>query len=366
MKRIYLDHNATTPIDPLVLEAMKVELAIGPANPSSIHYFGQEAKKRLTKARHALAAYFGIKPSELIFTSGGTEAINLILRGFFAAYPDAHGISSNLEHAAVLETLKSFPVTFLGGNASGAITPQQVVEAISPKTRLIALSAANSETGVKTDIEAIAKIAAARDIFFFVDGVALLGKEQFSIPAGISAMAFSGHKIHGPKGSGVAFIRSPHKIKPLLTGGGQEYGLRSGTENLAAIIGLTKAVELLKDKLPAATEHMRQLRNYFEEKVKEKFPKAHVNGTGPRLPNTSNIAFPGINGEELLMQLDIAGVAASHGSACSAGALEPSRVLINMGLSRKEAGSSVRFSISRDTTQAEIDHALKILSKIVS
>lgn len=370
MQRIYLDNNATTPLDPLVLEAMQPDLQSLPANPSSIHYFGQEARKRLTKARHTLATFFNVKPHELIFTSGGTESLNMILKGLFPLFPEGHIITTDIEHSAVNEVMKLFEkrggrITYLKTGTWGAAQPEHVLEAIQDNTKLIALSAANSETGVKTDLESTAKIAKERGIFFAVDGVALLGKEHFTIPEGVSAMAFSGHKLHAPKGSGLTFVRAPHKLEPLLHGGGQEMGMRSGTENLANITGLTKAITLLTDKLPVATEHMQALRDHFESQLKKIFPSLQINGEGPRIPNTSNLSFPNVNGEELLMNLDLKGVAASHGSACASGAHEPSRVLLNMGYTKGRAASAIRFSLSRLTTHEEIERTLTILCDLL-
>ncbi len=371
MNRIYLDNNATTALDPLVLEAMQPDLTSIPANPSSIHHFGKEARKRLAKAHHTLADYFNVKPHELIFTSGGTEAINMVLKGFFFLYPQEHIITTALEHSAVFEVIKLFEqrgaqVTYLKTGERGAATPEQVREAIQSDTKMIVLSAANSETGVKTDIEGIAKIAEERGIFYFVDGVALLGKESFTITGGVSAMAFSGHKLHAPKGSGLAFVRSPHKLVPLLHGGGQENNMRCGTENLASIVGIAKAIDLLSEKLPNATTHMKTLRDTFETELKKIAPTIRVNGTGPRLPNTSNISFPGVNGEELLINLDLQGIATSHGSACASGAHEPSRVLIDMGYPKKRVASAIRFSLSRHTTLQEIERTLAILREILT
>ena len=370
MERIYLDNNATTPLDPLILETMQTDLLPIPANPSSLHFFGQEARKRLTKSRHTLATYFNVKPHELIFTSGGTESLNMILKGIFPLFPEGHIITTALEHSAVYEVMKLFEsrgakITYLKTGPFGSTRPKDVLSAIQNDTKLIALSAANSETGVKTDFDAIAHIANEKGIFFCVDGVALLGKETFTIPSGVSAMAFSGHKLHAPKGSGLAFIRSPHKLEPLLHGGGQEMGMRCGTENLANITGLTKAIELLREKLPDATTHMAALRDHFETELKKIFPSLQINGEGPRLPNTSNLSFPNVNGEELLMNLDLKGIAASHGSACSSGAHEPSRVLLNMGYPKARAASALRFSLSRLTTPQEIDRTLAVLKDLL-
>ncbi len=361
--RIYLDNNATTGVDPRVAEAIAIELSTPPSNPSSIHYFGQEAKKRLIHARETIAQYLDVKPHEIIFTSGGTESMNLLIRGI---PQEGHFITSDVEHSCVYKTLSAHPnVTYLPAGLWGAIQPEAIAAAIRPDTKAIILSAVNSETGVKHDLEAIATIALQANIPFIVDAVALLGKEPFSIPKGVSAMGFSGHKFHAPKGVGFAFIRSPLKLPPSLTGGDQEYGRRAGTENLPGIIGLAKAISLLKTELPAASEHMRLLRDRFQEELSSKLNPITINGLGPRVVNTCNLSFPGIQGEDLLMQLDLSGIAVSHGSACSSGALEPSRVLTNMGISTPIARSAIRFSLSRYTTENEIDRAIEAIVFIV-
>ncbi|HUD02009.1 MAG TPA: cysteine desulfurase family protein, partial [Rhabdochlamydiaceae bacterium] len=349
MKKIYLDNNATTALDPRVIEAMQEVLTPIPFNSSSIHSFGQESKKLLTKSRDTIAHALHVKPQELVFTSGGTEALNLLLRGF----PASHIITSNVEHPAVRETLKSLDakVTYLPAGLWGAIQPHQLEQALTPETDLIVLTAANNITGVKTDIAAIAHIAHQRNIPFIVDGVQLLGKETFHIPPGVSAMAFSGHKIHGPTGIGLAFVRSSYKLSPQITGGSQEYGRRAGTENLLGIVGLAKAIELLATELPAATNRMRTLRDKLTEGLMENLGNIVIHGEGPRICNTVHIGFPGIDGETLLLQLDLAGIAASHGSACTSGGLEPSPILLNMQIPASLARTSIRFSLSRMTTE---------------
>lgn len=368
MKRIYLDNNATTGLDPRVLHEMLPFLSSTPANPSSSHFFGQEARSHLSKAHQSIAQFFHVKPSEIIFTSGGTESLNLLLRGFYALNPRAHVITSDVEHSAVyktLDALTSWEVTSLPAGLWGAVRPEEIASAIRPETKLIVLGAANSETGVKHDIEAIAHLAKQNNIPFIVDAVALLGKELFLVPDGVSAMAFSGHKLHAPKGTGLALIRSSFKIAPQITGGDQEYSKRGGTENLAGIIGLAKAIDLLNTELPDATERMRQQRDRFEMTLIDELDPVLINGRGPRTVNTSNLAFPDVDGEALLMQLDLAGIAVSHGSACSSGALEPSRVLQNMGLPKKIARSAIRFSLSRMTTDTEIDQCLNTVIDLV-
>jgi cysteine desulfurase len=364
MKRIYLDNNATTPLDPRVLEAMMADLGSIPANPSSIHSFGQEARQKLIAARHTIAEILRVKPGELIFTSGGTEALNTILRSI----PEGHIITSDIEHSAIARTLATLkgPITYLPAGLYGAVLPESVKEAILPDTKLIVLSAVNNETGVKTDIKEIAKIAERANIPFLVDAVAWLGKERIALHPGVTAACFSGHKIHGPKGIGLLFARKSFKFAPLLTGGPQEQNHRGGTENLAGILGLAKAIELLQTELPDKMFEMQRLRDYFETRLKELIPNIAINGEGPRICNTSNIAFPGSDAETLLIELDLLGLAASHGSACSAGALEPSRVLTNMGLPRDLVRSSLRFSLSRMTTQEEIDRSIDIISQVIN
>lgn len=347
---IYLDNNATTQILPEVLEAMLSELKGPPSNPSSTHFFGREAKKKLSAARESIAAYLKVKPQEIFFTSGGTEGLNMLLKP-----AKGHIITSNVEHSAVYKTLKG-DITYLNVGTYGDVTPEAVKAAITDKTTLIVLSAVNNETGVKTDLQAIGKIALEANIPFIVDGVALLGKEHFSIPPGVSAIAFSGHKIHAPKGIGFIFCRSNYKLEPLLTGGDQEFSKRAGTENLAGIIGLAKAIELINPG------KMEILRNRFEEQLKD---KTEINGTGPRICNTSNLFFPGIDGETLLIKLDQAKIAASHGSACASGALEPSRILQNMGYPKARVLSSLRFSLSRLTTEQEIDTAVQTIISLI-
>jgi cysteine desulfurase len=369
--RIYLDNNSTTGMDPRVLEAMLPELSLLPSNPSSIHFFGQEAKNRLQKARDAIASFLKVKPHEIIFTAGGTEAMNLLLRGICLKEISGHAITSNVEHACVYNTLcdlqgQGLEISFLPAGLLGAVSPAQVKEAIRSDTRFIALTAVNNETGVKHDLDTIGQIALESKIPFFVDGVSWLGKELFSIHPGIAGMAFSGHKFHGPKGCGFAFIRSTWKLHPQMTGGKQEYSLRAGTENLAGIVGLAKAIELLHTELPQATERMAILRDRLEAGLLVKANPVVVNGIGPRICNTCNLSFPGDLGEDLLIALDMAGIAVSHGSACSSGALEPSRILTSMGLPSQIAKSAIRFSLSRNTNVEEIDNAIETISAIAN
>lgn len=372
IKRIYLDNNASTAVDPQVLEIFISEIADGAGNPSSIHSFGQASRNRLNKSRRIIADYLKAKPHEIIFNSGGTEGANMLIRGFFADQPSGHILTSNVEHSCVEATIKMLEAsgcqaTYLPAGLEGAVTPDAVRKALRlrPDTRLITLMAVNNETGAKTDIAAIAQIALEAGVPFFVDGVALLGKEPIVLHPGISAMWFSGHKLHAPKGVGFAFIRSNLKLKPLIIGGTQEYGRRGGTENLPGIVAMAAAVELLHKELPAATVRMESLRNKLEQTLMAKIPDTVINGTAPRVVNMTNLAFPGVEGESLLTALDLEGLAVSHGSACSSGALEPSRVLRNMGIPDDVAGSSIRFSLSRFTTEQEIDDTIAMVVKVV-
>lgn len=346
---------------------MLLDLNGPPANPSSVHWFGQQARNLLTHARSTVASFFKAKPEEIVFTSGGTEGINFILRGLG---PKGHIITTAIEHSATYRTIQSLEaqgleVTYLPVGLWGAPLPNQVEEAIRPNTTSIIFSAANSETGVKIDLEAIAQIAEKHHIPLLIDAVASIGKEPFSMPRGVAALVIGAHKFHGPKGIGAVYIRSDLKIQPLLTGGNQENMRRAGTGNLSGILGLAEALQILNENQPAITRNLRDLRDHLELGLLREIPDIAINGQGPRISNTSNIAFRGLDGETLLMQLDLAGIAASHGSTCSSGAFEPSRVLINMGIDRKTARSSIRFSVSRMNTREEIDIAIDRIAEIV-
>lgn len=353
---INLDNNATTDLDPRVKKAM---FEVMQGNPSSMHSIGRRAKQLLAECKRQVINYFGM--DQIVFTSGATEALNLAIRSLPKG---AHLITSSLEHVAVREAVNSLctQVTRLDPlEGRGAILPEQVEAAIQSDTKMIVLTAANNETGVRTDIEAIASIAQKHGIAFVVDGVALLGKELFVLPRGVTAACFSGHKIHGPQGVGCVVFRNHFKMHPLIVGGPQQHGLRGGTENLMGIVGFAKALEFIcKEEI----EQMRMLRDAFETALLHIRPDSVIHGYHEmRVSNTSNCAFVGSDGETLLMLLDLANIAVSHGAACSSGALEPSHVLLNMGLSRQMARASLRFSLSRYTTQEEIDQVVKFLTR---
>lgn len=366
-QRIYLDNNASTALDPQVLEAMHESLISDFGNPSSIHSFGQSSRAKLVNSRHAIAAYLKVKPEEIIFTSGGTEGVNFLIHGMLEKH-NGHVITSNVEHACIYNSLKHFEkngatISWIPVGKAGAVDPNTIQEAIRPDTRFIILAAANSETGVKHPIESIAAIAHERGIPFFVDGVALLGKEEVNLYPGITAICFSGHKLHGPKGIGFVWLKKGFVIPNLIMGGPQEFGKRGGTENLPGIVGLAKAVEVLSN---LSNTSMRTLRDKLEMEIQAQLPGVHVNGESQRVCNVANLSFDGIEGESLVALLDREGLAVSHGSACSSGAREPSRVLLNMGISPERAESAIRFSLSRFTTEKEIDQAIAIVTRLVT
>lgn len=360
MRKIYLDNNATTSLDQGVIAAMQDVMQAMPLNPSSIHTFGQTAKQYLIRARDTLAQGLHVKPNELIFTSSATEALNFLIRGFYALSPQCHIISSDVEHPAVRLTLADLQrvgahVTYVPAGLWGAPLPEAVHQAVQPSTGMIVLSAVNSVTGVKTDLDAIAKMAHRHNIPLIVDAVQLLGKEPLHLPRTVAGAAFSAHKIHGPQGVGACILRTDYRIPPLITGGHQEQGRRAGTENLIGIVGFAKAVELLAEVLPQAKDRMEALRNHLVNRLSQALGNLVIHGAGPKVCNTVHIGFPGEDGETLLQQLDLAGIAVSHGSACSSGGREPSPILIAMGIPHKLAQASLRFSLSRMTTQEEID-----------
>jgi cysteine desulfurase len=341
---------------------MLLDLSGPPANPASVHTEGQHARNLLTQARSTVASFLQAKPDEIIFTSGATEGLNYLLHGL-----SGHIITTQIEHSSVYRTLqaRNLPVTYLPIDLFGAPTPAQVAAAIRPDTTAIILSSANSETGVKIDLPEIAAIAHRHKIPLYIDAVASIGKEPFIRHPGISALVLGAHKFHGPKGVGAVYLSPTLKIPPFLTGGSQESGRRAGTPNLAGILGLAEALKIFKEDELAITEKITDLRNHFELGLMRAIPNIAINGLGPRISNTSNIAFEGINGETLLMQLDLAGIAASHGTTCSSGAFEPSRVLTHMGMDQKTARSSIRFSVSRMNTREEMDIAIERISTIV-
>lgn len=369
MRRIFLDYNAASPLDPRVEESYKKALKDGWGNPGSTHFEGQASRSMLAEARERIAQVFSVSSQQVVFFSCATEALNTLIMGL-SGPERTHIITSGVEHAAVWETCRFLEkghrdVTFLSVGAHGAAKLDQVASAITEKTKLIVLMSVNNETGVMTDIAHIAELAAYYKIPFVVDAVAHFGKAPFTFFDGLSAACFSGYKIHGPSGVGFAITQNGLLFKPLLHGGGQESKRRSGSENVPAIFATAVAVEIAAQELNSAIFSMTKCRDRFEEQILAQLSGVYVNGPEKRVSNTSNLAFSGIHGEELLMQLDLAGISASHGAACSAGALEPSRVLLEMGFSQERAKSSVRFSFGKNSTEEEVDTAAQSVIQTV-
>jgi cysteine desulfurase len=381
MHRIYLDANATTPLLPEVFEAMRPYWMEHYGNASSIHQHGQHARGAVEQARTQVARFLHCLNSEIVFTSGGTESDNLALFGVLSpehAAEPAHLITSTIEHHAVLNAAESLAkrnieVTFLPCSAQGLIEPAALQAAIRPNTRLVSIMFANNETGVIQPIAALAAIAHAAGALFHTDAVQASAKLPLDLSAEgplkhVDLLTLSGHKIYAPKGIGVLFVRKNVRLAPMLHGGTHERQRRAGTENVACIVGLGKAAELANTWLASdAPGRLTSLRDRFEQGILSHIEETGVNGAGAsRVSNTSNIYFNHLEAEALVIALDLKGISASGGSACQSGAAEPSHVLTAMGLAPARARASVRFSLSRLTTEEEIDEALKIIPAAVA
>jgi cysteine desulfurase len=377
MTTIYLDHNATTPIDPAVCDEMLSCMRSPAGNPSSIHSSGQAARRVIERARERAARLVGAKPGEIIFTGGGTEADNIAILGSVYATGRANPaiVTSAIEHQAVMNTcihVKSSggQVSILGVNHEGLVDPGSVRAYLDDDTALVSVMLANNDTGTVQPVAALAQLARARGIPVHTDAVQAVGKIPVDVKAlGVDLLSFSGHKIYGPQGTGALYIRKGTKLNPITFGGHQERGLRPGTENVAAIAGFGKACELAAARLAEDAADIESLRSTFEAAVIARVPGAVVNGQGAaRIPNTSNISFEGIDGEMLVVNLDLLGVAASTGAACSTADREPSHVLLAMGRTAEQARSSVRFSFGRGNTAddalraaEQVAHAVRML-----
>lgn len=364
---IYLDNNATTSIDDEVTKAMLPYFA-KPLNPSSVHPLGQEAKRLVERSKQTLASHLGVKAQEIYFTSGATESLNWLIRSL--APKKGVILSTMIEHPCIYETLldlkkEGASIQYVPVGQEGAPKIETIKASLESGISLMVFSAVYTETGAVLNVKELAHLAATYHIPLIIDGVGLLGKERFSIPQGVSGMAFSAHKLHGPRGVGAAFISSKVKCSSLLKGGYQERGLRAGTENVEGIIGFEKAIALLDNLLPMATKQMQEMRDYFEALLLSSGINLKIQAIEKRICNTSCLYFPNIDAETLLLCLFREGVYASMGSACASGSLEPSRVLLNMGLSREEAKSSLRFSFSRKTTKEEVEKAVSIILKCI-
>ncbi len=374
MRTIYLDNNATTRVAPEVFEEMRPYFDESYGNPSSMHSFGGRIARKIAEARMRVADLLGAgSPSEIVFTSCGTESDNAALFGILRSYPSKrHIITTKVEHPAVLNTCRylqreGYRVTFLSVDQSGQLDLEEVREAITPDTCLVSIMYANNETGVIFPIAEIAGIVKEKGAIFHTDAVQAVGKVPLNLKEiPIDTLSLSGHKLHAPKGIGVLYLREGTKFTPFLIGGHQENGRRGGTENVASIIGLGKACELAGLHIDEEQTRVRTLRDRLENSILEKMPNTQVNGDRVhRLPNTTNISFEFIEGEAILLLLSDRGIAASSGSACTSGSLEPSHVLRAMQIPFTHTHGSIRFSLSRYTTQEEIDTVVSELLPII-
>jgi cysteine desulfurase len=372
MRRVYLDSNATTPILPEVFEAMRPYYFDEFGNASSIHHHGQHARAAVERARESVARLLGCRAAEIVFTSGGTEADNLAVFGLCQA--GDHVITSQIEHHAVLNACKRLEqrgcgVSYLPVDSLGLVDPEDVRKAIRPNTKLISIMMANNETGVIEPIEEIGRIAREADVYFHTDAVQAAGKVPIDAKQiGCDLLSISGHKFHGPQGMGALYIRRGTLIDPLFYGGNHERQRRAGTENLPGIIGLGCAAEIaMRGFGDGSVERLKALRDRLEVILLETIDATGVNSGGAsRVPNTSNIYFDHIEGEAMVIALDLKGLAVSTGAACSSGAIEPSHVLTAMGLAPERARASLRFSIGKQNTEEEIDFALSIIPATIA
>lgn len=374
MKRVYLDNSATTRVADEVLEVMLPYFNAEFGNASSIHSHGQKARAAVEEARQKVAEFLGADPREIVFTSGGTESDNTAIRGV-AEYHKANGnhiVTSQIEHHAVINTCKAlekdgFLVTYLPVDEHGLVDPDAVRQAITPRTILISIMHANNELGVVQPIREIAEIAKEHNVLVHTDAVQSVGKTKVNVrELGVDLLAMSGHKIHAPKGVGILYIKKGTKMRPLLYGGSHERNRRAGTENVPGIVGLGKACELAVANLDDMTTRVRALRDKLENTVLSSIKHTKLNGDKQRrVPNICSLSFAYVEGEGLIISLDLKGISASTGSACSSGALEPSHVLTALKLPPELVQGSVRFSLSRFTTEEEIDYTLATLPVVV-
>jgi cysteine desulfurase len=373
VKTVYVDNNATTKVAPEVLEAMLPYFSEYYGNPSSMHFFGGQVQKKINEAREKVADFLGAEPSEIVFTSCGTESDNAAILGTLDSYPEKrHLITTRVEHPAVgnVSTYlgrKGYRVTELSVDREGRLDLDELRESISDETTLVTIMYANNETGVIFPIEEIGEIVKARGVPFHTDAVQAAGKIPLHMKKSkVDMLSISGHKLHAPKGIGVLYIRKGTKFSPFLIGGHQEKGRRGGTENVPYIIGLGKACELAKKHLDEENTRIKVLSDYLEMKLLEKIPNTLVNGDrAHRLPNTVNVSFEYVEGESILLLLSDLGICASSGSACTSGSLEPSHVLRAMGVPFTAAHGSIRFSLSIYNSKEEMDYIIEHLPPII-
>jgi cysteine desulfurase len=375
LMRVYFDHNATTPLDPAALEATVRVLRDDFGNASSVHRFGQQAKAVMDEARSSVSALIGAEPSELVFTSGGTEADNFALRGCAEALEPTgrrHLVATTIEHEAILVTLRAlgrrgWKVTLLPVDATGIVSPDALADALTDDTALVSVMHANNEIGTIQPIAELARLARARGALFHTDAVQSVAKVPVDARAlGVDLLSLSAHKFNGPKGAGALWIRRGTRIAPILTGGKHERTRRAGTENVPAIAGMGAAARVALSTLTDKAPRIAALRDRLEVEILAKVPGTIVNGAPERrVPNTTNISFDRVEAESLLIALDLEGIAVSTGAACSSGTLEPSHVLRAMGLPTHRAQNSIRFSLGADNTDAEVEYLLEKLPRAV-
>jgi len=376
MNRVYMDANATTPLLPEVVEAMRPYWMEHFGNASSIHQDGQQARTAVDRARETIAGFFNCRDAEVVFNSGGTEGDNTAIFGLL--HPGDHFITTSIEHSAILQPAhrmaeRGVETTFVAPRPSGLIDPADILRAMRPETRLISVMLANNETGVLQPVEEIGKIAADAGMFFHIDAVQGAGKVAFDVRRfGCHLLSISAHKVHGPKGVGALFVRRGTPLEPLILGGSHERRLRAGTVNTPGIVGLARAAELALHSLEDGTiDRLGALRDRLEAGLLQ-IPGSSVNGAWdgskpvPRVANTTNISFERLEGEALVIALDLKGISVSGGSACHSGATEPSHVLMAMGLDRNSALASLRFSLLKTATEADVDYVLKIVPEAVA
>jgi len=371
MRRVYCDANATTPLLPEVMEAMHPYWIEHFGNASSIHQQGQRARTAVDQARETLAEFFGCHAAEVVFTSGGTEGDNTAIFGLL--HPGDHFITTSIEHSAVLAAGrrladKDVTTTFVDPKPNGLIDPMDILRAIRPETRLISVMLANNETGVVQPVEEIGRIAKDTGVWFHIDAVQGAGKIPIDVKKiGCHVLSISGHKMYAPKGIGAMFVRRGTPVEPIFVGGSHERRRRAGTENVPSIVALGKAAEIAMHGLETGAMHrLATLRDKLEQGILAAIPGTGVNGAGvPRAANTSNIWFDQLEGEALVIALDLKGVAVSGGSACHSGATEPSHVLMAMGLDKTRARASLRFSLLKTATEADVDYVLEVVPAAV-
>jgi len=375
MDFIYLDHNATTPVDPAVVEAMLPYLTEKSGNASSVHYAGRDAKVALENAREQIAELINCAPAELVFTSGGTESDNMAVLGIARQLKSRrnHLIVGAAEHHAVFEPAEflhkkeGFSLDVLSVDSEGFASPEQLRKLVSEQTALVSVMYANNETGTIQDIAALATVAHEKGALFHTDAVQAVGKIPVDIrELDVDLLSLTAHKLYGPKSIGALFIRQGIKLQPLMFGGAHEKRRRPGTENVAGAVGLAKALEIAVARMEEDDRRLRELSEYFIDKLMAAIPDVRLNGSRERrTPQTVNVAFSGVESESIILSLDMEGIAASSGSACTSGAVEPSHVLTAMGIPATVAHGAIRFSLGRSTTREQLDQVLKVLPPII-